>query len=132
MAVGVYDIPAVDIEIDCVFTNTTPIAAYRGAGRPEAAYYIERMVDLVANELKMDPAAVRRANFIPPDQFPYETPTALTYDSGEYGKSMDKAIEVSDYAGLRAEQARRRSGPGASPDGDRPRQLRRDLRFRSV
>jgi len=108
MAVGVYDIPAVDIEIDCVFTNTTPIAAYRGAGRPEAAYYMERMVDLVAAELDLDPTEVRRVNFIPPDQFPYETPTALTYDSGEYARSLAKALDVSDYAALRAEQARRR------------------------
>ena len=101
MAVGVYDIPAFDIEIDCVFTNTTPIAAYRGAGRPEAAYYIERMVDLVANELGLDPTEVRRKNFIPPDAFPYDTGTTLTYDSGEYEKSLTKALDVSGYASLR-------------------------------
>ncbi len=109
MAVGVYDIPAFDIEIDCVFTNTTPIAAYRGAGRPEAAYYIERMVDLVANELGLDPTEVRRKNFIPPDAFPYDTGTTLTYDSGEYEKSLAKALDVSGYASLRAEQEQRRS-----------------------
>ena len=109
MAVGVYDIGAVDIEIDCVFTNTTPIAAYRGAGRPEAAYYIERMVDLVVNELGLDPTDVRRKNFISPDAFPYETPTTLTYDSGEYEKSLAKALDVSGYVSLRAEQERRRS-----------------------
>ena len=109
MAVGVYDIPAVDIEIDCVFTNTTPIAAYRGAGRPEAAFYIERMVDLVAGELGLDPTDVRRRNFISPDAFPYDTPTTLTYDSGEYEKSLSKALDVSGYASLRQEQERRRN-----------------------
>ena len=114
MAVGVYDIPAFDIEIDCVFTNTTPIAAYRGAGRPEAAYYIERMVDLVANELGLDPTEVRRRNFIPPDAFPYDTGTTLTYDSGEYEKSLTKALDVSGYAALRAEQEQRRSQNGAN------------------
>ena len=111
MAVGVYDIAAVDIEIDCVFTNTTPIAAYRGAGRPEAAFYIERMVDLVANELGLDPTDVRRRNFISPDAFPYDTPTTLTYDSGEYEKSLSKALDVSGYASLRQEQERRRNQP---------------------
>jgi carbon-monoxide dehydrogenase large subunit len=109
MAVGVYHIPAVDIEIDCVFTNATPIAAYRGAGRPEAAYYIERLIELIANELGMDPAAVRRKNFIPPEVFPYEAATGeVTYDSGEYEKALDKALQIANYAGLRAEQKQRR------------------------
>lgn len=108
MAVGVYHIPAVDIESTCVFTNTTPIAAYRGAGRPEAAFYIERLMDLVAGELGMDPAEVRRVNFIPPEAFPYKTPTGELYDSGEYDKALTKALEIAQYDALREEQRRRR------------------------
>jgi carbon-monoxide dehydrogenase large subunit len=108
MAIGVYKIPNVDLEATTVYTNTTPVAAYRGAGRPEAAYYIERMMDRVAAELGLDPAAVRRANFIPPDAFPYKTPTGLTYDSGEYDRALTKALEIARYDELRAEQARRR------------------------
>lgn len=109
MGVGVYHIPNVDFEATSVYTNTTPVAAYRGAGRPEAAFYIERMMDRIAAELGLDPAAVRRANFIPPDAFPYKTPTGLTYDSGEYDKALSKALEISRYEALRAEQARRRA-----------------------
>jgi carbon-monoxide dehydrogenase large subunit len=113
MGVGVYKIPNVDLEATSVYTNTTPVAAYRGAGRPEAAYYIERLMDCVAAELGLDPAAVRRTNFIPPEAFPYKTPTGLTYDSGEYDKALARALEISRYADLRAEQARRRaSGEG--------------------
>jgi len=111
MAVGVYHIPNIDLEATCVYTNTTPVAAYRGAGRPEAAYYIERMMDVVAAELGLDPAAVRRKNFIPPDAFPYKTPTGLTYDSGEYDRALTKALEVAGYERLRAEQ-RERQGAG--------------------
>lgn len=109
MAVGVYKIPAVDLEAVCVYTNTTPVAAYRGAGRPEAAYYIERLMDLVAAELNLDPAEVRRRNFIPPDAFPYKTPTGLTYDSGEYDRALTKALSLANYEQLRAEQAARRA-----------------------
>ncbi len=109
MAVGVYRIPAVDLEISCVLTNTTHVAAYRGAGRPEAAYYIERLMDLVAAELELDPVAVRRKNFIPPDQFPYQAPTGRLYDSGEYDRALTKALELAGYSELRAEQARRRA-----------------------
>ena len=107
MAVGVYAIPAVDIEVTSVYTNTTPVAAYRGAGRPEAAYYIERMIDLVARELNMDPVEVRRKNFIAPDKFPYKTPAGPLYDSGEYNKALTRALEIANYAGLRAEQQQR-------------------------
>ncbi len=113
MAVGTYRIPAVDIEIAAVYTNTTPIAAYRGAGRPEAAYYIERLIDCIADELGLDPAEVRRRNFIPPEAFPYHTPTGKVYDSGQYARALDKALEISNYAALRAEQARRRADPHA-------------------
>jgi len=107
MGVGVYKVPNVDLKVTCVFTNTTPVAAYRGAGRPEAAYYIERLVDLVAAELGLAPEAVRRKNFIPPDAFPYTTPTGQNYDSGEYDRALTKALEVSGYAKLRAEQKER-------------------------
>ncbi len=107
MAVGVYKIPAVDLENRGVFTNTTPIAAYRGAGRPEAAFYIERTMDLVAHDLGLDPAEVRRRNFIPPDAFPYRTPAGATYDTGEYDKALTRALEISRYQDLRAEQRRR-------------------------
>lgn len=107
MAVGVYKIPAVEFTVTCVYTNTTPVAAYRGAGRPEAAYYIERMMDAVAAELGLDPVEVRRRNFIPPDAFPYKTPVGTLYDTGEYDKPLTKALEVGRYAELRAEQQRR-------------------------
>ncbi|HWQ14406.1 MAG TPA: molybdopterin cofactor-binding domain-containing protein [Roseiflexaceae bacterium] len=109
MFVGVYKIPAVDVAITCVYTNTTPVAAYRGAGRPEAAYYIERMMDAIARELGMDPAEVRRRNFIPPEAFPYRTPVGTLYDTGEYDKPLTKALEISGYAALREEQRRRRA-----------------------
>lgn len=108
MAVGVYHIPNVDLEATSVYTNTTPVAAYRGAGRPEAAYYIERMMDIIAAELNLDPAEVRRRNFIPPEAFPYKTPTNLTYDSGEYNRALTKALEVAGYDTLREEQEARR------------------------
>jgi carbon-monoxide dehydrogenase large subunit len=113
MAVGVYQIPAVDIAITCVYTNTTPTAAYRGAGRPEAAYYIERLIDRVAAELQLDPAQVRHVNFIPPAAFPYTTPTGKIYDSGEYARALDKALTLANYTDLRAEQARRIATPSA-------------------
>ena len=107
MAVGVYRIPAVDYEATCVFTNTIPIAAYRGAGRPEAAYNIERLMDVIAYELQLNPAEVRRRNFIPPDQFPYKTPTGMHYDSGDYDQALTKALDLARYGERRAEQARR-------------------------
>ncbi len=106
---GVYNYKNVDIAIQCVYTNTMAIGAYRGAGRPEAAYYVERIVDVLAAELGMDPAELRRKNFIPPDAFPYKTPTGPTYDSGEYAKALDRALELADYKGLRAEQQRLRA-----------------------
>jgi carbon-monoxide dehydrogenase large subunit len=108
MGVGVYAIKHVDLRSTCVFTHTTPVAAYRGAGRPEAAYYLERMMDLVAAEVGLPPEAVRRRNFIPPAAFPYATPTGQRYDSGEYDRALTKALEVSRYQELRAEQKARR------------------------
>jgi carbon-monoxide dehydrogenase large subunit len=118
MAIGVYRIPAVDIEITCVFTNTTPVGAYRGAGRPEAAYYIERLMDLIAAELGMDPADVRRKNFIPPDAFPYTTPTGQVYDSGEYDRALTKALEIANYQALREEQRQRLGDQQTGRQGD--------------
>jgi carbon-monoxide dehydrogenase large subunit len=106
---GVYNYTDVDIEIQAVYTNTMAVGAYRGAGRPEAAYYLERIVDILAARLGLDPVEVRRKNFISPDAFPYQTPTGPIYDSGDYDKALTKLLEVADYAGLRAEQQRLRA-----------------------
>jgi carbon-monoxide dehydrogenase large subunit len=108
MAIGTYKIENIQINVTCVHTNTMSVAAYRGAGRPEACYYLERIMNSVADALDMDPAEVRRKNFIPPDVFPYQTPTGLQYDSGEYERSLDKLLDVSNYQQLRQEQAQAR------------------------
>jgi carbon-monoxide dehydrogenase large subunit len=108
MAPGVYDIPSVQAGYKAVVTNGTPISAYRGAGRPEAAATIERAVDWFAAEAGLDPAEVRKTNFIKPDQFPFVTKTGAPYDSGEYEAALDKVLAAADYAALRAEQRRRR------------------------
>jgi carbon-monoxide dehydrogenase large subunit len=108
MATGVYAIPHVETRFRIALTNTTPIAAYRGAGRPEATAAIERAVDLFAAEIGMDPAEVRRRNFIPPDRFPYTPPGGAEYDTGEYAAALDKVLAAAGYDDLRAEQARRR------------------------
>ena len=105
MATGCYDIPAIDYRVLGVYTNTGANGAYRGAGRPEAAYYIERIADLVADAAKIDPTEVRRVNFIQPDQFPFDTLTGQQYDSGEYEKTLDTAKEIAGYDDLRREQA---------------------------
>src|SRR5262245_2079984 len=107
MAVGVYQFTAVDLKSTCVMTNTTTVAAYRGAGRPEAAYYLERMMDIIAAELGLPPETVRRRNFIPPSAFPYATPTGQNYDSGEYDKALTEALRLADVAALRRQQAER-------------------------
>ena len=109
MASGVYDIPKVSASAVSVLTNTAPVGAYRGAGRPEATTAIERMIDLFATEIDMDPAEVRRRNFLAPDAFPLQTPTGANMDTGEYAKALDAVIDAADYAGLRAEQERRRA-----------------------
>ncbi len=108
MLPGVYDIHNVDVEISGAFTNKAPTGAYRGAGRPEATYYIERMMDILAREMDIDPIELRRRNFIPSDQFPYTTATGLVYDSGDYDKTLNKLLEIVDYPALRQEQARAR------------------------
>jgi len=97
---GVYTTPAVYAEVKAIFTNTVPVDAYRGAGRPEATFLLERLVDAVAYDLKLDRVEVRRRNFIPSDAFPYQTPVALQYDSGDYDKTLDEAMKGADWAGF--------------------------------
>ncbi len=105
MANGQYAVEGAYVSTTGAFTNTAPLSAYRGAGRPEATYFIERLVDAVARELGMDPAEFRRQNFIQPDQFPYETGLGRTYDSGEYDKTLSLALEMVDYDAFRERQA---------------------------
>src|ERR1017187_1018136 len=108
MAVGPYDIAHAEAGYRVVVTNTTPISAYRGAGRPEATAAVERAMDLFAREIGMDPADVRRKNLVPSDKFPYHTPCGALYDTGDYVGGLDKVLAGAGYADLRAEQARRR------------------------
>ena len=105
---AVYNIPAIDFFAQSVVTNTTFIGAYRGAGRPEATQMVERILDKAANAIGMDPAELRRKNYLQPDAFPLTTLVGANYDSGEYERSLDAVLEASGYADLRAEQARRR------------------------
>ncbi|GGM71171.1 aldehyde dehydrogenase [Thermogymnomonas acidicola] len=105
---GCYDIRAASVTVTGVFTNTTPTDAYRGAGRPEASYIIERVVDMVAQKLKMDPAEVRMRNFIRPEDFPHPNPLGLVYDSGNYQAALRKALEKVGYEELRKEQEKAR------------------------
>src|SRR6476620_1457116 len=104
---GQYNIPAIHAEIITVYTNTTPVDAYRGAGRPEASYLLERLMETAARQLKVDPAELRRKNFI--TQFPYQTPVIFAYDTGDFGASLDAALKAIDYAGFpaRKDQARK-------------------------
>lgn len=94
---GQYKTPAIHVSVRAVFTNTAPVDAYRGAGRPEATYVVERLVETAARELKMDPAELRRKNFIQPADFPYATPVALTYDTGDYEASLQRALDLAKY-----------------------------------
>jgi aerobic carbon-monoxide dehydrogenase large subunit len=105
---GVYRTPAIHVDITAVFSNTNPMRPYRGNGRPEAAYVIERMVDLAAAEMKMDPAELRRRNYVPPAAMPFKTGLTFTYDSGEFEKNMDLALALSDRKGLEARKAQAR------------------------
>ncbi len=108
MASGVYRIPRIAWRSRSVVTNTAPVASYRGAGRPEATALVERIVDLAARELGLDPVELRRRNLIPPDAFPYETPVDSTYDVGDYEAALDRALRIADYPALRREQRERR------------------------
>jgi len=108
MLSGVYDIPSIYCEVTGVFTNTAPVDAYRGAGRPAAAFLVERMVDLGARALDTDPVELRRKNFIPKEKFPYQTAVAFVYDSGDHHGALEKALEIADYRKLREEQAQAR------------------------
>ena len=107
---GCYRTPAIYADITAVFTNTNPVRPYRGNGRPEAAYVIERIIDIAADELKIDPFELRRRNYISPKQMPFKTGLTFTYDCGEFEKNMDLALELHDSAGFkrRREEARKR------------------------
>ncbi|MGW2770807.1 xanthine dehydrogenase family protein molybdopterin-binding subunit [Streptomyces sp. NPDC001275] len=117
MATGPYRTPRVHATLRSVLTNAMVTYPYRGAGRPEATIALERSMDLLARRLGIDPVELRRRNFIPPEDFPYRTPTGRVYDSGNYAAALDLALETLDYAGWRAEQARRRGDPDALPLG---------------
>ena len=105
MSCGCYDIPALEFRSTSVYTNKMALGAYRGAGRPEAAYYVERAMDLLADAAGLDPAEVRRINFIPPFENGFTTNAGEKYDTGDYEKPLNRALELADYAGLRKEQA---------------------------
>jgi carbon-monoxide dehydrogenase large subunit len=100
---GQYAIPAIYCEVDAVYTNTAPVDAYRGAGRPEATFVVERIVEIAARQLGRDPAEFRRANFV--TSFPHQTPVILAYDAGDYGGALDKALALADYKGIGARKA---------------------------
>jgi carbon-monoxide dehydrogenase large subunit len=110
---GPYRTPAMRVEVLGVFTNKPPTGAYRGAGGPEAAFCMERTIDLIAKDLELDPAEVRRKNFISADAFPYTTPTGITYDSGDYARGFGRALELAEYERWRerARQSRSAEGP---------------------
>jgi carbon-monoxide dehydrogenase large subunit len=97
---GTYTTPAIYCEVKAVFTNTVPVDAYRGAGRPEATYVVERIVETAAREMKLDPAELRRRNFVPKNAYPYQTPVALQYDSGDYFTTLEMALKAADYEGF--------------------------------
>src|ERR1051325_7284888 len=107
MASGVYKIPKIGGDVTTGTTNTTTIGAFRGAGRPEATQAVERAMDMWGDELGMDPADVRRVNFIQPDEFPFTTASGATYDIGDYEGALDKALDAAGYQQLRDEQQRR-------------------------
>jgi carbon-monoxide dehydrogenase large subunit len=107
---GAYVVPSCDITVSGAATTSAPVAAYRGAGRPEACFYIERLMDTAARALDMDPAELRMRNLIPPERFPFRTVTGQSYDSGDYPQALGRALAAADYAGLRRRQAERRAG----------------------
>ncbi len=106
---GTYKTPAVYCNVKGAFTTTAPVDAYRGAGRPEATFVVERIVNEAARQLGMDPAEIRRRNFIPVDAFPYQTPVALVYDTGNYHATLDSGLKLADYAGFGARRAEARA-----------------------
>ncbi len=108
MATGVYQIPKITFDVAVALTNTTSMGAFRGAGRPEAAAMVERIMDMAADELDIDPVDLRRRNFVQPEQFPFTTPTDAVYDSGDYDAAFTEALRIADYEKLRTEQAARR------------------------
>ncbi|MEX2275071.1 MAG: xanthine dehydrogenase family protein molybdopterin-binding subunit [Actinomycetota bacterium] len=108
MVAGVYRIPRIAVHAESIVTNATPIQAYRGAGRPEATALIERAIDLLANELSMDPVLVRRRNLIGTEAFPYDTGLGPVYDSGDYGRALDLVLELADIDDLRSQRDERR------------------------
>lgn len=102
---GVYTTPAIYSEVKAIFTNTVPVDAYRGAGRPETTFLLERLVDVAAKTMGMDRVAIRRRNFIPPDAYPYQTPVALQYDSGNHEATLARCMELADWNGFEARRA---------------------------
>jgi carbon-monoxide dehydrogenase large subunit len=102
---GTYKTPAIHVDISAVFTHTNPIRPYRGNGRPEAGFVIERMVDCAADQLGIDPAELRRRNYVPPSAMPYKTPLTFTWDCGEFEKNMDLAMQAADVKGFKARKA---------------------------
>ncbi len=123
---GVYAFPAIHVAVKGVYTNTVPVDAYRGAGRPEAAYAVERLIDYAARRLGIDADELRRRNFIRPEAMPYTTPLGLTYDSGDFARNIDEALAAADPAGFpaRREEARSRGRLSRA----RPRGLYRAIR----
>ena len=103
---GTYNIPVIDLKLNCVITNTTPIAAYRGAGRPECIFDIERLMDTAAREIGVDPAELRRINFVKPDEMPYTTAGGEQYDTGDFNLFLDKVLLASDWSGFPARKAK--------------------------
>ena len=102
---GNYKTPHIYVNVKAVFTNTVPVDAYRGAGRPEATFQLERVIDKAARELGIDPIELRRRNFVQPNEFPYQTPVAVAYDTGNYQATMDKLVEIADLSGFEARRA---------------------------
>ncbi len=126
---GVYKTPVIYCEVKAIFTNTVAVDAYRGAGRPEATFLLERLVDAVAHDTGIDRVELRRRNFIPNDAFPYQTPVALQYDSGNYTATLDGALKAADYAGFEARRKAAAAGgncaASACPPTWRPAASRR-------
>ena len=125
---GQYDIPAIYCEVDGVYTNTAPVDAYRGAGRPEATFVVERLVEVAARQTGQDPAEFRRKNFI--TSFPHATPVIMTYDAGDYAACLDKALELADKKAL--PRARRRAPRAASCAGSATRPTSRPAALRQA